>query len=271
MTVPDDAPPIEMNRLRVALRLCFDPEQADKLAALVRRDVEEPEEALAPVVRAARLSYGLRRFVPLKRRRFEAPLHARPSLDSDAALMLALHVALGVENALLASLFRRSITEVGAGLQRARQVLAGERLEPCALYRPLLGRYRELGAERESQIALLQHVAHCDKCRRALDNARRIDAELQATAASLERALPPFAVAPRRPSRLLGHPRLVATAATLLVLAALAFGAVAARHALLPTHHATPLTAASSNAEPGGWLLAADETGKVDAIDLSSG
>ena len=273
MSVPDDGPaPIEMNRLRVALRLCFDARHADALAALARHDAVDPVRALAPVVRTARLSYGPRRLLaPVLGRHSKAPLHPRLDLDTDAALMLTLHIALDCDSALLARLFGRTVEAVGGSLQHARQVVATERAEPCAPYRSLLGRYRELGPEREAQIALLQHVAQCPACHRALELARRTDTELRESADAFAGVLPPIDVAPRRPARLLAHPALLFTCLTLVALLVLAGAVVGASRILLRPHHATPLMAASPSTRPAGWLLEADETGKVDAVDLASG
>jgi WD40 repeat protein len=273
MSVPEpSAAPIEMNRLRGALRLCFAAKQADVLAALARLDAAEPQRALAPVVRAARLSYGLRRVVaPVVGRHSSAPLRPRLGLDTDAVLMLALHVGLDCGSELLAPLFGRTIDGVGAGLAQARQALATERVETCLAFRPLLGRYRELGAEREAQIALLQHVSQCPDCRRALELARQTDAELRETSEAFAGTLSPLDATPRGPRRLLASPLLSIAGMVLIGLLLLGGVVVGANRVLRPAHHATPLAAASAVSQPAGWLLEADETGKVDAVELSTG
>ncbi|HEX3722044.1 MAG TPA: hypothetical protein VHV31_04590, partial [Nitrolancea sp.] len=273
MSASDDAAvQIDASQLRSSLRLCFGPEQADSLAALCRRDETDPIRSLAPVIRAARTLYSLRRIVaPLVGRQADAPLRPRFGLTAESALALALHLGLGFDSRLLGRLFNQSPADIGASLQQARRFAESERTDPCPEFASLIGRHRDLWMDRSEQITLLQHVTICEECRHTLDVARATDARLLATIEAQASQLSPLRTRKQYPLVVLANPAILwlgASLAAVVLLTGLLFGA----NRLLPSsHHATPLTAPTSAQPLSGWLLEASGTGAVDAVDLPTG
>ncbi|HVB64150.1 MAG TPA: hypothetical protein VNE17_05420 [Nitrolancea sp.] len=267
----DAASQIDPKQLRASLRLCFNPEQADSLAALMRRD-DDSARSLAPVLRSARVIFNLRRSVaPLFGRRAEAPLRPRLGLAAEPALALAVHLGLGFDSQFLGKLFNKTIVEIGASLQQARHFVEIERTLPCVEFAPAIGRYRDLWAERSEQIALLQHVSQCEDCRHALDIARETDARLLAIVETSVARLPAPRPSPRRLVSWLIHPAVYWTGLSLVVIALIAGLVFGTSRLLTGPSHAAPLVAASTTTLPAGWLLEADGAGAVDAVEVRSG
>ena len=268
----DAASKIDPKQLRASLRLCFSAEQADSLAALLRSDEDDPVRSLAPVVRSARVIYGLRRTVaPLFGRHAEAPLRPRLGLPAEPALALAFHVGLVFDSDLLARIFRTTNVEIGASLQQARHFVESERTTPCAEVAPSIGRYRDLWAERGEQIALLQHVSQCEECRHALEVARDADAGLRARVEESINRLPTSRPGSRRLVAWLTHPAIYRTGLSLVVLVLIAGFVFGTSRLLTGSSHAAPLAAPRATALPAGWLLEADGTGAVEAVEVRSG
>jgi hypothetical protein len=273
MSASDDAASqIDSNQLRASLRLCFNPEQADSLAALVRPDGGDPVRSLAPVIRSARVIFSLRRAVaPLFGRHVAASLRPRLGLAAEPALALAIHLGFGFDSQLLGRIFNKTPVEIGASLQQARHFVEAERTTPCPEFAPLIGRYRDLWAERTEQIALLQHVSQCEECRHALDVARETDARLLAMAEASAARLPASCPGPRRFVSWLAYPAVYWTGLSLVAIALIAGLVFGTSRLLTGSSHAAPLAAPGATALPTGWLLEADGTGAVDAIDVRTG
>ncbi|HET7034046.1 MAG TPA: hypothetical protein VFI42_00040 [Thermomicrobiaceae bacterium] len=262
--------------LRVALRLCFAPEQADALAARAHARDGEPDslKRLAPVVRLARLSAPGGRLSRAARSAgcSEAPLRPRPGLPIASALALALHLGLDLDGEALARLFGRAPEEIGLWLRQARQSVEGEGPASCPEFAAALGRQRDPALPRAAQLALMRHLSGCERCRAVLERDRALDDRLLARLRELERGLSEAPSAPARLAPLLLGPALRLGAVLLLVLM-VAIAAVAGSRRLLAMGQApVPLLAPGSVTGPlSGWLLEETSGGGVDAVNIASG
>ncbi|HEX5571194.1 MAG TPA: hypothetical protein VFX31_07405, partial [Ktedonobacterales bacterium] len=245
-------------RLRATLRLCFAAEQADALAGRVRWEAGTAREALAPLVRPARLNYGSERLrSPIRRSKNAGrPLAPRFGLASDSALALGLHLGLGLEIETLAALFGRSEREISLALYEARRAAEPEGVAPCGEFVAAIGRYRDpVAGSTTERLAFMQHVATCGRCRPALEAARAVDERLQAIIDAHERALAPLTESNRQRRALWLEPALLWGGVALLLVALLAGGAIGARH-LRGNAAPMPLQSAAAARPPfSGWLL----------------
>ncbi len=265
----------EVQRLRATLRLCFEAERADALAARIDTDEPRDDGALAPVVRLARASYSTDRWLVLFRRgrvTGAIPLWPRPRLGAVPALSLALHLGLDLEVDTLARLFHCSTDEIGKALQQARQAVDPARVGPCPDFAAQIGRYRDPSPDRLQRLALLQHLEGCGRCQLAMTQARQTDERLLASIDEIERQLTllPETTSAGRP--LLMSPALLWGGITLLVLLLAGAGIAGARLVFGGQQKPVPLLATHSAAPPfSGWLLETSRSGNVEAVDLSSG
>jgi len=267
---------VDPSRLRVTLRLCFAPEQADALASLVACEASAEAEALRPVIRPARLSYGNAQLLsPLGRLRRNSdrgrPLAPRFGLSSDGALALAFHLGLGLEIETLAALLGRSAREISLALHEARQAVEPAELEPCAEFVATIGRYRDPADESTAErLAFMQHVATCGRCRPALEAARSLDERLLDVIAEHERALLPMPKSDRRRRALWLEPTLLWGGMALLLVAVLLTWTIGS-HRWLRNETPEPLLSAEGASPPfSGWLLQTSEAGDISAVNVAS-
>ncbi len=266
---------IDLQRLRATLRLLFNGEQADALAARLDAHAENPVEALVPVTRAARLSYTTARWIPPMRgatKPSEAPLHPRLGLPAVPALMLALHLGLDLDVDVLAHLFGQNASEAGSLLERARSAVDSTHVAPHPDYVNGIGRYRDPSSDRLEHFNLLQHLESCGRCQLALEHARSTDEEILVAVDRAEHDLPAVAaVIPDRRTVWLG-PALLWGGIAIGVLLLVAIGIAGSRRFLSGRQTPVPLLASSeSMAQASGWLLEWSRSGNVEAINLRNG
>ncbi|HEX7102230.1 MAG TPA: hypothetical protein VF201_06265 [Nitrolancea sp.] len=268
---------LDQARVRATLRLCFAAEQADALAVRVTWDADNAREALAPLVRPARLSYGSARLLsPIRRLRrtkhAERLLAPCFGLASGSALALALHLGLRLNIETLAALFGCSEREMSLALYEARRAIEPERVTPCADLVAAIGRYRdpvdESAAER---LAFMQPVATCSRCRPALEAARAVDERLLMFIDAHERALPPMPKSDRGRRALWLEPALLWGGVALLLVVLLAGGTIGARRWLRNEAPVPLLSAEAASPKFSGWLLQTSDTGDISAVNLASG
>ncbi len=276
--IPDStaANTLDRQRLRESLRLCFRLEQAAALAERLAVDEPEPAHALAPVIRLARQNFTASRWLAVLRRGKQLddapPLRPRPGLPAVSALALALHLGLSLDIATLARLFHESPLEVATALQQARQYADAEHISPCPEYVAQVGRYRDPSNDRLQRLDLLQHLESCDRCRRALDHARRTDDALLGVIWQATQDEPTAATGNLTRYSLWLAPFGV-WFSLLVLLILLVSGGIAASHRFLALSQ-TPVPLLAANAAPApytGWLLQTSESGDISAVNLATG
>ena len=268
---------VHLDQLRAALRLCFPPEEADRLAARVALDAADPARVLAPVVRMARLRYTTNRWLSVVSRRRthredRPPVHPRLNLPASSAVALALHLGLGLDIATLAHLFHMSTTTMGIAVQRARQTLQSESSMPCPEFVAAIGCYRDPPDNRAARLELLQHIEGCDHCQCALNQARKTDEQLLGAINQAQAGLPdaPGSTASAR-SLWLG-PALLWSGMVLLALVVVIAVGIGAHRLLVKPHSPVPLIAVRTASSPiSGWWLAASPAGNLEATNLATG
>ena len=268
---------IDRLRLRATLRLCFTDEQAEALSARLVDDEIEPLRALAPIVRLARLSYTSDRWLSFlklrpKNQRPRTPLQPRLGLPTVAPLVLALHLGLDLNVETLARLFRSSVSETSAVLQRARQEVDPSHISPCQEFVVQIGRYRDPSNDRLEQLNLLHHLESCERCKLALDHARKADDQLLTMINQAQEALPGTEESmPTLRSIWLGPVLLWTSLALLGVTLALITLTGAPR---LLAHGQTPMPLRAAGVTPTsftGWILETSHTGDVEAVNVANG
>jgi hypothetical protein len=263
-------------RLRATLRLCFAPAQAAALAAKLAEEEPDQVAALAPVVRAARLSYTTGRWLaPFRRRSNDVqapPLLPGPSLSALPALSLALHLGLDLDVETLARLFRTTTNEIGAALQQGRQEVDPTHISPCPEFGVPIGRYRDPSHDRLKRLEYLQHLEGCQRCQLALDHAREVDDELIIAINQAEDEPLIAAETPASGRSLWLGPFLLWVGLAVLVLLVVVGAVAGSRRLLAKDQPPVPLVAGDTQpSQLNGWLLQTSTTGKVEAVNLSNG
>ena len=267
----------DLLRLRASLRLCFPPEEADRLATRAALDAADPVRALAPIVRMARLRYTTNRWLSVVSRRRthredRPSLHPRLGLPADSALILAIHLGLGLDLATLVRLFHKSAADVAIAVQRARQTLDPEHAAPCPDSVAAIGRYRFPPDNRVARLELLQHLEGCHHCQCALNRARKTDEQLLVAINQAHAGLPdaPGSTASERPLWL--GPALLWSGVGLLALVFVIAVGIGSHRLLDKPHVPVSLVAARTASSPiSGWLLEASPAGSLGAINLATG
>ena len=266
----------DCNRLRATMRLCFSPTQADALVFHGATDDTSQLKSLESVVRLARLRYTTDRWLaPFKRVIGHQPplsLRPRPGLSTVSALALSLHLGVGLDIETLSRLFRKSTIDISVMLLCARRKFDLECPMPCPEFASAIGRYRDPGDDRTTRVTLLQHLEGCNRCRKALDQARKTDEQLLVGINQAEKRLGNASdrVMPPRPLWL--GPVLVWSGAALIA-AVFTIAAVSVSYRLLSHDQAVVplLSTGHSTAISIGWLIEQTPSGVVDAVNISTG
>ncbi len=266
-------PIIQLDELRVTLRLCFDAERSDRLTGLVHNDLIDLA-ALKPVWNAASTLFEASRWFGLLPTRKAVPqlLGPRQSLPAAAALSLAFHLGLGLNSGDLATLSGRSADRIGQDLTRARRVVGAPMAAPCDEFASVIGRQRDRMTNRDETLSLMLHLGRCDRCRQAHERSREVDEQLFTELNYIRSTLKP-PTADRKPIDLMlnGRPLLW----TMIALLGIVFliGIVVGTRAVRSTPHSViPLVTSTVMAESNdGWLLETAASGEVDAVNVSTG
>jgi hypothetical protein len=263
----------DLVRLRAGLRLLFEGEDADRLAALAL-GARGRGRALRRVVQAAGLLYALIGLRDRLRRRptrtRDAPLGPETGLPARAALALALHLGLNLDGVELAETLHLDLDDVGLALDRARQAIHPELPPACAEYAALAARYRDRALDPGDRLALLKHPQACARCRDALEARQRVDEGLIAAIDAFQSALPSGLPRPSRAERWLPSPAALLLILTVLVVALIAAGSIA-WDSLSPEGRTPVPLASAATPVADGWLLIRGESGSLDALNLATG
>jgi len=264
----NDAPAIDLNRLRAALRLILDGEMADRI---VTNTVSvPPERAIKRVSSSVNWEWHLSKIRRRLRRGsqpdVEPPLGPHTGVPARGAITLALHLGLGLPIESIARATSIGAGQLGNDLYQTRLKLE-PRLNPaCGQFVSAIGRYRDGSLDIAARATLIQHAQHCPACRNALDRFQALDSRLLDQIEQERATLPPLSEqsAPNRVERL--RKPLALVAAFVLAIAVLGAGGYA-----FATGRGHDAERPTSGPTLSGWILTSDVGGNVVALNLASG
>ncbi|HEX7104154.1 MAG TPA: hypothetical protein VF201_16030, partial [Nitrolancea sp.] len=140
-----DAPAFDPNRLRASLRLIFDGETADRIAANAgSAPIETMIKRVVAVVRWEWRSSSIRARLRRKvRNDVERPLGPRSGVSARGAITLALHLGPGLPIETIARATSTGAEQLGNDLYQTRLKLDPGINPPCSQFIASIGRYRD--------------------------------------------------------------------------------------------------------------------------------
>ena len=257
-------------RLRVALRLVFNPEHADRLAILAVAD-DDGDRGLVAAAQAAERRYAsvrvLRRLtLRSEPRSVDPPLGPHTGARARGAVDLALHLGLGLDGETLADLTGDTPERVGELLLQARRAITRGPETACPEFTSAIGRHRDRALDIGARAALFRHARECGACAAAIAACETVDAELLQRAQAFGPDFPPLR-ARRSPVE-----RAVPVVALLILIVVLGAAlAVLAAGMRGPTSSPAVAMGQPSPTRLSGWLLTSSSDGAVTALDLRTG
>jgi hypothetical protein len=258
----------DLPRMRAALRLVFDGEQADMLVAPLATGVLDAA-GLRSVMRRARTQFDLERWTSRVRRGGlpDRPLPPGGGAPANAALAMAIHIGLGWPVAAIAEALESTPERVGADLWLARRAVDASMRDTCVTSAAVIGWLHDPALESGERLRFLAHLRGCTICQTNLERQQALDADLSAEVVRLRAELPVNVRSRRR-----GVVTLWPLAAILLLVVGIVIGSILTGRLLGTQAGPLPLvTGTDPKAATAGWLLRPAHDGRLEAFHLSSG
>jgi hypothetical protein len=263
-----DAPAIDLNRLRAALRLIFNRETVDHIVSAagsgsIELTIKRVMRSIAWEWRVLKIRRRLRRSAEPET---ERPLGLGSGASARGAAALALHLGLNLPLETIAQATSVGAGQLGTDLYQTRLQLEPRINPACGQFVSSVGRYRDGSLDIAARATLIQHAHHCAACRNALERFQTLDAQLL-EAIELERVTLPVLAEPAASRKLTSYRQslLLATAVLLVVviLGASGYAIERERRHMVDTVASGPMLS--------GWVLTSDVAGNVTALNLATG
>ncbi len=261
------APPTsgDLERTRAVLRLLFENQTADRLAA--RASLDETQ-----LIRASVRRWTFERWLGRLARRSPdqttPPLSPLLGASATGAVALAFQLGLGASVARIAEATGTSAEQIGKDLYAARQLVSTVDMAACGEFTSSIGRYRDSSLEIAERAAMLHHIQRCSSCRTAYERIQTVDAQLIDRVERDTLSLEPAIDEDYRKARV--HVWRWAAGAVVVVLVA-TVATVILMSQLRSSSSNRPVAISGGQPTLSGWLLSASSDGQVMALNLATG